>query len=286
MVADFVAYLLPVRYIRERCNSNGPWGCRSGSRARGSLTQRMVAPRLVPPAARKVSAHESIQVLGNPPQIGFPASMDTDACLGYSVMAYQRWGVVFDPCGAWKSTIVRLEGRLSKGDEAKAKDGLCQKAKVGCCPRCTQATRVSISPSYTIGVAGPMKQMGVRLWSAFGPWAPRSLAAIDYSTVCINSYPLPRRWDWSATALDVSAPEPMLRGFHGGEPIVIQTIAQTNAANAVCPMLPPPPKGRSKQPPRLRRSPKNRRRRPPRIPRRPLWNRKLRSLLLRNLMEL
>ena len=39
-VSDFVAYRLPSRPIREYCNSNGPWGRRSGPRALGSLTQR------------------------------------------------------------------------------------------------------------------------------------------------------------------------------------------------------------------------------------------------------
>ena len=64
----------------------------------------------------------------NPEQVGCPASMAADACLGYSVMEYQSWDVVFDHCEAWESTLVGLEGRLSKGHEAKAKDGLCQKA--------------------------------------------------------------------------------------------------------------------------------------------------------------
>ena len=39
--------------------------------------------------------------------------------------------------------------------------------------------------------------------------------------------------------MDFSAPEPILRGSPGGEPSVIRTINQTNAANASRPMLPP-----------------------------------------------
>ena len=82
MVSDFVVYRLPTRLIREHCNSNGPWGCRLGPRARGSLTPRQVAPKYVPPADRKVSPRGIIQILGNHRQIGHPASMNTDARLG------------------------------------------------------------------------------------------------------------------------------------------------------------------------------------------------------------
>ena len=129
----------------------------------------MVAPKYVPPAAREVSPREITQVLGNPQQVGYPASMNADACSGCSVMGHQSWGAVYGHCGAWKSTLARSEGRLSRGFEAKAKDGLCQRAKVGYCPCCTQATHVAIPPAYTLGALDPLKQMGVRLWTAFGP---------------------------------------------------------------------------------------------------------------------
>ena len=95
-VCDFEVYRLPTRKIREHCNSNGPWGCRLGPRARGSLAQRMINPKFVPPAARKVPPREIIQISENPDQAGYPASMNTDACLGYSVTGYQSrdvaWG--------------------------------------------------------------------------------------------------------------------------------------------------------------------------------------------------
>ena len=102
-----------------------------GDVARGSLAKRMIRPKLIPPATRKVSPREIVQVLGNPDQVGYPASMDADACLGYSVTGYQSWDVFYDHCEAWKRTLVRLEGRLPKGHEDKAKDGLCQEARVG-----------------------------------------------------------------------------------------------------------------------------------------------------------
>ena len=67
MVAlDYVEYRLPTRFVRERCNSNGPWECRLGPRARGPLSQRMVAPKYVPPATRKDPPREIIQILENP----------------------------------------------------------------------------------------------------------------------------------------------------------------------------------------------------------------------------
>ena len=46
-------------------------------------------------------------------------------------MGYQSWGVVYGHYDACKTTLVRLEGRLSEGHDAKAKDNLCQKVKVG-----------------------------------------------------------------------------------------------------------------------------------------------------------
>ena len=56
----------------------------------------------------------------------------------------------------------------------------------------------------------------------------------------INSHPLPTGWYWAAKALDFSAPEPIFRGIPGGDPIVIQTVAQTKASSVARPMLRPP----------------------------------------------
>ena len=123
----------------------------------------MAAQKYVPPATRKVSPREIIHILGNPLQIGYPASMKTGACSGYSATGYQSRDVVYDHCLTWKSILVRLEGRLSKGHDAKAKGNLCQKAKVGYCPCSTQATHVAIPPAYATGELGPFKLMGIRL---------------------------------------------------------------------------------------------------------------------------
>ena len=85
---DFAAYLTPTRLARERCNLGGPRGVRLGPRVRGSLTHRLRAPKKMPPGTSKASPRAVIQFLGNPLQMGYPASANTDACLGFPVMAH------------------------------------------------------------------------------------------------------------------------------------------------------------------------------------------------------
>ena len=112
---DFAVYRIPTRLVRERCNLGGPWGVRLGPRARGSLAQRLRDPKKMPPGTRKASPREGFQFSGNPLQMGYPASVNTDSRLGFSVAAYQSWGIAHDHCEAYRSTLVRIEGRLSKG---------------------------------------------------------------------------------------------------------------------------------------------------------------------------
>ena len=99
---------------------------------------------------------------------------------------------------------------------------------------------MAIPPAYTIGALDPLRQMGIRLWAALGPWAPRRIAETDYFMRYINSYTPPTRWGWAATAPDFSAPEPILRGIPGGEPTGIQTVARTQSSNATRLTLQPP----------------------------------------------
>ena len=86
---DFVVYRLQQRATRTHPNQHGPWGVRLGPKASGELSQQLRAPTKMPPATRKASPREVIQFLRNPLQIGYPATMITDACLGFCVMAYQ-----------------------------------------------------------------------------------------------------------------------------------------------------------------------------------------------------
>ena len=132
---DYVVHRLSPRRVRGRCNSPGPWGVRLGPRARVSLSQQFGAPKKMPPGARRASPREMSQILVNPLQMGYPAPRNTDACLGLSVMAYQSWATARGHCEAFLSTLSRIEGRQSKGRAGEKAGNLCQRAKVGYCPR-------------------------------------------------------------------------------------------------------------------------------------------------------
>ena len=77
---DFVVYRLSLRLARGHPNQDGPWGVRLGPRARGSLTQRLRAPKKMPSGARKASLRGAIRFLEKPRQAGCPESVNTDAC--------------------------------------------------------------------------------------------------------------------------------------------------------------------------------------------------------------
>ena len=159
---DFVVYRIPSRLARGHSNYNGPWAVRLGPRARGSLTQRLRAPKKMPPGTRNASSCGNVQFSGSLLQMGYPASMNTDACLGISVMAHQSWGIVYGHCEAWQSTFVRIEGRLSKGRDRQA-DGLCQRANVCYSPGCACATHVAGPPPYSLGPLDSLERTGIRL---------------------------------------------------------------------------------------------------------------------------
>ena len=109
VVIDFAAYRIPTRHVREHCNLGGPWGVRLGPRARGSFTQRFRSPEKMPPGMTKASPWEAIQFSGNVLLMGHPASMNTGACLGFSVAANQSWDIAYDHCKASKSILARME---------------------------------------------------------------------------------------------------------------------------------------------------------------------------------
>ena len=116
-------------------------------------------------------------------------------------MAYQSWDIACGHCESRQLALVRIEGRLSVGHGGTA-GGFSQTAKVGFCPCCVQATRVAITPPYSLAPLDGLKQMGIRLCAEFGPWAPRRLAAMEYAMRYIERCPLPKGWDWAAKALD------------------------------------------------------------------------------------
>ena len=84
---DFVVYRLRGRVARRHPNHLGPWGVRLGPNASRAMAHKFVAPKMMPPVVRKASPQGIPQFLRNPKYVGCPASMSTDACLGFSVMA-------------------------------------------------------------------------------------------------------------------------------------------------------------------------------------------------------
>ena len=127
----YAIYSLPKR---ERCDhpiASGPWALRVGPDASGALGRYISAPQKMPPGIRKASAREVLQVLENPNQKGYPGTVNADACLGFSVYAYQSAEVLFGPLGTRDDVLVRLEGLRRKGRNDK--HNACQEAKVGYC---------------------------------------------------------------------------------------------------------------------------------------------------------
>ena len=67
------------------------------------------------PGVRRSSMREILMILENPLQIGFPAAVNTDACLGFSAYAFQSADILFGPIGTTHEILIRLEGRRRKG---------------------------------------------------------------------------------------------------------------------------------------------------------------------------
>ena len=155
---------------------------------RGRIPYRR-AQKKMPPGTLKVSPLEVARFLGNPLQVGYPASMNTDAWFGFSVKAYQSRGSAYGHCEAWQSTLVRVEDPSSNGRDGET-DSPCQRGKVVYCPCCTRATHVAIPPPYPLGPYAGLKHTGIRLLVELGLWAPRRLVAIEYSTRFVDRCPL------------------------------------------------------------------------------------------------
>ena len=64
--------------------------------------------------------------------------MRADACLGYIAMGYQIWEVTSGIPDARKFNLIRPAEPVADGRDAKV--DLTQKANVGLCPCCVQAT--------------------------------------------------------------------------------------------------------------------------------------------------
>ena len=72
---------------------------------------------------------------------------------------------------------------------------------------------------------------GNRLSAAFGSWAPRRFAAIEYPMRYIDRFPPPSGWERAALSLDFKAPDPFIRGDPRGDPVAIPTVSSAKARN-------------------------------------------------------
>ena len=199
-------------------------GVRVGPNASGEYANKLIGPHLMPPAPRKFSSRGISGFLRARGQIGFPASMHADACLGYSATGYQSWGVAYNVLEARKFDLIRPAGPASQGRNAKGI--LTQKAKAGFCPCCVQATRIANATSIQSGEYSPLKELGMQPSADEGPWAGRRLAADNYVLGYGGSL-LPVGWDWAAKSLEFNAPRALIRSMCRGAPILIPTIAES-----------------------------------------------------------
>ena len=147
-------------------------------------------------AVRKASPREILAFLQNLQQIGRPATMNTDACLGFCAMGYQSWGIAYGICEAGPSCLVRHSGPVTE-DHCAPESSPTRRGKVGLRSCCVAATQVAIPVSYNSGPFGELKHVGLRLWAPEGPWEGRRLAAMGY-VLNSNCIPLSPWRDWAA----------------------------------------------------------------------------------------
>ena len=225
---DFEVYRLPRRNARRRPNVKSQRGVRLGPRCQWGLSQTFRDPASMPPAERQVSPRELPTFLRHPDQVGYPGTINTDGCLGFSVMAYQSWGILFGHREAASLNLVRLLRPLAKGHDSPTHTP-SHRGKVGLCPCCSVATYVAVPGTYCLGLFGRLKHAGLRPLAEGGFWAPRQLAAIDYVLRFNDCMPLRTGWNWAAHSLEFSAPSALVRGLFLGAPCPIPTVAQAKA---------------------------------------------------------
>ena len=75
---------------------------------------------------------------------------------------------------------------------------------MGYCPCCARATHIAVHPTSTLGDYGSIKELGMSLWAADGPWAAIGLAAASRVTDS-NGAPLLTPGYWAARSLEFTA---------------------------------------------------------------------------------
>ena len=132
----FAVYRPPLRVAQGH-----PLGVRLGPQARGFMSQKLRGPKKISPGARKASPRGVARFFRALLQAGYPASMNTDACLGFSVMDYQAWDIAHGHC----------EGSLSRGHDA-GRGNSTRGGKVEYCPCCVRAAHVAIPKTDPLGI--------------------------------------------------------------------------------------------------------------------------------------
>ena len=198
---DYRVWALPTR---KACSRSHSWtlGVRVGNPPSGYLTYSVEKMEQTPPGMRKTNFREVIAFLQASHQIGAPATQCTDAHLGFAIYAYQSASLVLPPGESHRHILLRVEGTASRGGSGPP----LQRGKVGYCPCCSTISHIAVPPSYAAGLFDKDKCTSTSLWQSFGPWAPRYLAAHQYYNI---SHSLSTHWDWAASTLDLTAPNPL-----------------------------------------------------------------------------
>ena len=189
---------------RVACVRSHEWsvGLRIGNPATGTRIGEISSVNQTPPGMRKANFREAIGLLQAPGQVGVPATLSTDAHLGYAFYAYQSASVALSPGEAHRHILMRVEGTASRGGSGQS----LQRAKVGFCPCCSHVTHIAVPPSYDAGSFDEAKSTCLSLWQRCGPWAGRFLAAHHYYYTYGS---LSNNWDWAARTLDIATPPPL-----------------------------------------------------------------------------
>ena len=153
----FAVCELKRRNVRSHPIAHCQWGVRLGPNADGAPPH----PPVDASCGQKYLPPELLTFLQNPDQVGYPETLNTDARLGFSVMAYQAWGILYGSCGAASVNPVRPSIPVAKGHVAPERTPT-QRGKVGLCPCCAVATHVAVPGSYRLEPSDLHKHTGLR----------------------------------------------------------------------------------------------------------------------------
>ena len=136
---------LPTRKIRREGCHVCRMGARLGSSASGASANVAKSGTKSPPPLGETALWKLLKLLHAP-----APSMNADASLGFARTAYQSATAAMNLREAGKFALVRFAGTTSRAHTASRQD-IAQRAKVGNCPCCAQATHVAFPPRYALG---------------------------------------------------------------------------------------------------------------------------------------